>query len=229
MFVLGVIPLSLGTVILGRGNEYLCNSSSSFETPGNVCLLQGFAYIFAGLWTVSWWFLQAHSVFYMIVINSLRTHRVKPNRFTITPAIYKQLAFAGGLPAVCIAAALSTGSIGFAGGPVPFCNMASGEPWLEWVFFYGPISVMVVVACTLMGAVIWTITTRLSDDTNTRSPATPRGGDIPASASKRAFLRFLTYNKRPLIFVISKFRFFLVKLRRCMILPLMLFPWLFVP
>ena len=63
---------------------------------------------------------------------------------------------------------------------------------MEWTFFYGPMCAMVLVTLILMVVVIVTITCRLSRT----SPTDQQGG-----ASKRAFLRFIKYNKRPLLFV----------------------------
>jgi hypothetical protein len=77
--VLGVIPLSFSTILLGTGDAHLCDSDSSWDDPSGTCRYQGMSYLFCGLWTVSWWFLQSYSVFDIIVVNSLRTRRVKTN------------------------------------------------------------------------------------------------------------------------------------------------------
>ncbi len=93
---------------------------------------------------------------------------------------------------MAIAVAAGTDSIGFSGGPLPWCNH-TGEMWMEWTFFYGPMCGMVVVTLILMVVVIVAITCRLLRN----SPTDQHGG----GASKRAFLRFIQYNKRPLMFV----------------------------
>ncbi len=131
---------------------------------------------FLGLWTVSWWFLQSYSVFDIIVMNLLRTHRIKPNVFTM-PTIYKQLAFTSGFSITPVVVALATDSVGFVGGPNPWCFIVDNK-WLAWTFFYGPICLMVICSLSCMGIVIYTISKHLVS-----SQAQPSGN--AAEASKR--------------------------------------------
>jgi len=132
------------------------------------------------------------------VVNSLRTHRIKPNQFTMTPNIYKQIAYAGGLPMIAVVVALATDSVGFDGGPNPWCFLVDAD-WLEWTFFYGPICIMTACACFFMACVIYTISKRLVGQSN---PCPENAQGNQRVASRRAFNRFVQYNKRPLVFII---------------------------